>query len=73
MPETRVKCRSEFTFAQQPQRFTWEDQWLEIIQVIERQRTPEGFRFRVQTDADTFFTLCYDESHDKWLAELLLV
>ncbi len=61
-----VECHSGFAYAERPVAFWWEGQRLEVKNVMEAQRIPEGRRFRVTTESGQQFELLYNESQDEW-------
>lgn len=62
----RVECRSDSEYAERPTAFYWQDQRLEIAEVLSRWRTPQGKSFRVRTVDDQVFELAYDEITAEW-------
>ena len=71
MSDLAVECYSGHTYAQEPQRFTWQSVRYTIIRVEERWRTPEGPAFRVRTRPEACFLLRYLEQEERWLVETL--
>ena len=61
-----VECHSGYKYAEKPIALTWQDQHLEVVEILQRWRTPETICFRVRTIDGQAFELCYDEQHDKW-------
>jgi hypothetical protein len=61
-----VTCRSDFTYAQQPVALTWQGQPYEVIQVMDRWRSPTGLHFRVLSHDNRVFMLTYHEAEDQW-------
>lgn len=71
MSDLAVECYSGHTYAQEPQRFTWEGVRYIVERVEERWRTPEGPAFRVRTRPGACFLLRYLEQEERWLVETL--
>ena len=71
MQEVIVQCRSEFSYPQEPTRFYWQGQWLEIERILNRWRSPQELGFRVMTTTQTVFELYYQESNDIWQIVLI--
>jgi hypothetical protein len=70
MPDS-VECYSGVEYPERPTAISYQGQRLEIAQVIQAGRIPEGKRFRVQTADMQFFELVYKESEDEWLITLI--
>jgi hypothetical protein len=66
-----VECYSGVEYPERPTAITYQGQRLEIAQVIQVWRIPEGKRFRVQTADMQVFELVYKESEDEWLVTLI--
>jgi hypothetical protein len=66
-----VECHSGFTYADRPVALTWEDQRLEIVEVLAAWRTPEKKLFRVRTNDGREFELAYNQTIDEWQIETL--
>ncbi len=62
----QVKCHSGYEYAQRPVAFSWEGERLDVEEIIASWRHPEGKCFRVQTDSEQVFELCYNENLDIW-------
>jgi len=65
----RVECRSDSEYAERPVALYWQEQRLEIVEILSRWRTPAGKGFRVRTADDQFFELIYDEITADWLIQ----
>lgn len=61
-----VECRSDTEYAERPLAFTWQEQRLEIQDILQSWRTPNGKRFRVLTADDQIFDLIFDETTAEW-------
>ena len=66
MDSELVECHAGYTYAERPTALLWDDKRLEVIDIIESKRTPEGRFFRVRTEENKAFTLSYDELSDEW-------
>ena len=65
----RVTCYSGRTYAERPTSFYWKGQE-HIVKTIESEwREPGERHFRLRTEDDRLFELCYDEDTDKWLVQ----
>jgi hypothetical protein len=65
----RVECRSDTEYAERPIALHWQEQRLEIIEILSRWRTPAGKGFRVRTTDDQIFELIYNEITADWLIQ----
>jgi hypothetical protein len=72
MQPVRVKCRSDFQYAQQPIALEWAGLELRVERVINRWTGPQGNGFEVQAGAGRCFRLQYHEAEDGWLGEEIL-
>jgi hypothetical protein len=61
-----VECYSGSEYAERPVALYWEGERLEIEEMIDRQRTPQGINFRVRTVNGSYFELFYDQFDDQW-------
>lgn len=66
MAGEQVECRSDSRYAERPVALTWQGERLEVSQVLEHWRTPQGWSFRVCTSTELVFLLVYDETRDTW-------
>lgn len=64
----QVACYSGHTYAQRPLSFIWDDTELRVKKVEKEWQEPGARHFRVRTDDDRMFELCYYEASDRWLA-----
>ena len=72
MQPVSVRCRSEFTYAQDPIEFAWDEENLTIGIIGNRWRSPQGPVFEVQATNGGWFRLCYIETEDHWYAEMIV-
>jgi hypothetical protein len=70
MPSDVVECYSGQTFAERPLALYWEDERLEITEILSRWRTPENIRFIVRIEDGRIFHLAYNETEDLWSVDL---
>jgi hypothetical protein len=70
MPES-VECYSGVEYPERPTAVAYQGRRLEIAQVIQAWRIPEGKRFRVQTEDMQVFELVYEEYEGDWLITLI--
>jgi len=70
MAQDLVECHSGFTYAERPIALLWEDERLEITEILARWRIPGGRRFRVSVDDGRVFELFYGELYDEWRVSL---
>jgi hypothetical protein len=61
-----VECRSDSEYAERPIAFHWQEQRLEIAEILSRWRTPTGKCFRVRTADDQIFVLIYNDIAADW-------
>ena len=64
--EAHVECYSGSEYAEQPRAFTWEGQRLEVVEVLQRWRTPSGKSFRVVATDGQVYDLFYEELSRLW-------
>lgn len=69
MTESRVECRSGATYAERPTALYWEQDRLEVEEILAQWRTPGGRVFRVLATDGRVFELSYEEAADRWLIE----
>lgn len=68
MPD-QVECHSGYKYADRPTAIFWQDQRLEVVDILGRWRTPGILYFRVITTNEQSFDLSYDEHADVWHIE----
>jgi hypothetical protein len=69
MPELQlleVKCYSGHTYAQRPESFFWQNKEHKISRIEEEWLEPGKRFFRIVTEDEKLFELCYNEAHDQW-------
>lgn len=64
--ETIVYCRSDSDYAERPLALKWQDERLEVIQILGRWRTPTGVHFKVKANNQAVFDLFYNPHEDTW-------
>jgi hypothetical protein len=71
MADELVECHSSYTYAERPVAFRWEDERLEIVEILARWRIPGALCFRVNVHDGRVFELFYGELYDEWRINLL--
>jgi hypothetical protein len=66
MTSARVECRSDHDYIGRPLAFYWQDERLEVAEVLAQTRTPFGYSFRVLNEDLGIFELDYDTNADLW-------
>jgi hypothetical protein len=66
MDKIEVKCYSGHTYAQRPESFFWQDKEHKISKIEREWLEPGKKFFRVATEDEKVFELCYNEAQDKW-------
>ena len=62
----KVSCHSGHTYAERPESFTWEE-IVHIVQTVEKEWIEPGEKhFKVRTDDNKLFELCYYVEADQW-------
>jgi hypothetical protein len=62
-----VHCYSGYTYPERPDSFLWEGTSY-IVRTVEREwREPGGRHFKVHTDNNGLFELCYDDDANQWI------
>lgn len=62
-----VECYSGGEYADQPRALLWQGARLEVAQVLQRWRSPEGKGFLVSTADGRIFELTYQVQADAWV------
>jgi hypothetical protein len=62
----QVICRSDHAYIGYPLAFYWQDQRLEVSEVLLEYHSPTGYTFRVRTHESGIFELVYDLRTDQW-------
>jgi hypothetical protein len=63
----KVACHSETMYAERPISFEYREIRLQVYEIFQRWRTPQGMRFRVVASDDQVYELTYDLAADSWL------
>jgi hypothetical protein len=63
---TQVSCYSGLTYAERPTSFLWEGTVFNVKRIEKEWNEPGERHFRLRTDDDRLFELCYDEGSDGW-------
>lgn len=66
-----VECHSGYKYGERPLAFSWENQRLEVSEILATWRAPQGPCFRIRAEDDRCFELSYQEAADKWEIRLL--
>jgi hypothetical protein len=64
--DIKVKCYSGHTYAQRPVSFTWRNINYPISKIESEWLEPGKKFFRIVTEDEKVFELCYNEAQDKW-------
>lgn len=67
----KVECRSDHAYLGYPVAFDWQDQRLEVTEVISEHHTPQGYSFLVRNAGFGIFELKFDINADEWSVEQL--
>ncbi len=71
MTSDLVECRSDAEYIGRPVAFYWQEQRLEVAEVLSQSRSPVGYSFRVHSDSGDLFELVYDINSDQWSVQQL--
>jgi hypothetical protein len=71
MTADRVEVRSDHDYTGRPLAFYWQEQRLEVSQVLVEYRTPQGYSYQVQTASSGIFRLDYDTNTQEWTVQPL--
>ena len=66
MNGVQVSCYSGHTYVERPASFTWRDVTYTVHRVEKEWRQPGMKCFRVSTEDNKLFELCYNEQKDEW-------
>lgn len=66
MVTTEVTCYAGARYPERPRAFLYQKEWLEVVEVERRERTPRELRFCVRSVDGRRFWLSYDEARDVW-------
>ena len=61
-----VSCYSGSSYAERPQKFTWQQKEYSIESILSTSRTPDRKRFHVRTDQEENFILEYLFENEHW-------
>ena len=61
-----VECHSGHTYAQRPTALYWEDERLEIEEILYEWQSPHARHFKILTVNHLTFELSYWEDSDEW-------
>ena len=64
-----VSCYSGYTFADRPVSFSWGECVCRVQSVVREWREPGVRCFRVRTEANGIFDVCYNENRCAWSVE----
>jgi len=62
----QVRCYSGYTYAHRPESFLWRGEAHVISRIEKEWLEPSQRCFRVITEDENVFELCYNEGHDEW-------
>lgn len=62
----KVKCYSGYSYPQQPKSFCWQDTEHEVSYVEKEWQEPGKKFFKVRTEDERLFELCYNQINDEW-------
>jgi hypothetical protein len=66
MADELVECHSGYAYAERPVALRWEDERLEISEILDRWRIPGVLCFRVSVLDGRVFELFYGKLNDEW-------
>jgi hypothetical protein len=66
MEEVDVKFYSGHTYAQRPESFSWQDKEHKIFRIEKEWLEPGKRFFKIVTEDEKLFELCYNEAQDQW-------
>ncbi len=66
MREVQVQCYSGYTYAEHPASFVYQGVVYKVEKVEREWREPGERHFRVCTEDNKSFELCYNEQEDEW-------
>lgn len=61
-----VFCHSGYAYGERPTGLLWEGERLDVIEVINRWRSPVGMHFLIEVEDSRVFELCYAGEADVW-------
>jgi hypothetical protein len=66
LDKVEVKCYSGHTYAERPQSFFWQNREHKISKIENEWLEPGNKFFRVVTEDEKVFELCYNVAQDEW-------
>ncbi len=63
---TEVECYAGYRYPERPRFFPWKGVRVEVEEIEQSWRTPDGPAFRVRAAGGRRFTLAYDETAAEW-------
>ncbi len=66
MAADRVEVRSDHDYLGRPLAFYWQDERLEVSEVLVTNHTPNGYQITVRNDRAGIFELVYDLRTGEW-------
>lgn len=64
--QVEVSCYSGYKYGERPYSFLWRGKVLKVACVEKEWLEPEGRFFRVLTEDEDVYELCYNEMEDQW-------
>ena len=71
MGDELVECHSGYEYAERPTALRWENQRLEVSEIMAQWRIPGAKCFRVKVQGGQVFELFYGELYDEWRLNLI--
>lgn len=68
----KVKCYSGYKYPQKPKSFSWQDREYEVSSIEKEWQEPGKKFFKVRTEDERLFELCYNQVEDQWLGTELI-
>lgn len=62
----KVKCYSGYSYPQKPEFFCWQDKEHEVSRIEKEWQEPGKKFFKVRTEDERLFELCYNQINDQW-------
>lgn len=62
----KVECYAGYRGDEEPRRFAWRGQWIEITAILDRWLDPNHRYFKVRTDDDEVYLLRHDTNSGDW-------
>lgn len=64
--QVKVECYSGYKYPERPCSFTWQGRMFKIARIEKEWLEPDGRFFRVLTEGEDIYELCYNETEDRW-------